>query len=92
MTSNLGSQHIMEHATGSEEQMRDLVMEVLRQAFRPEFLNRIDEILIFNRLGREEISQIVQIQLGLVRDRVASQGFLLEWTPPGAGLPSRDGI
>ncbi|HHY63190.1 MAG TPA: ATP-dependent chaperone ClpB [Bacillota bacterium] len=81
MTSNLGSQHIMEHATGSEEQMRDLVMEVLRQAFRPEFLNRIDEILIFNRLGREEISQIVQIQLGLVRDRVASQGFLLEWTP-----------
>jgi len=81
MTSNLGSQHIMEHATGSEEQMRDLVMEVLRQAFRPEFLNRIDEILIFNRLGREEISQIVQIQLGLVRDRVASQGFSLEWTP-----------
>jgi ATP-dependent Clp protease ATP-binding subunit ClpB len=81
MTSNLGSQYIMEHAGSSEERMRDLVMEVLRQSFRPEFLNRIDEVLIFNRLGREEISKIVEIQLGLVRDRMASQGFSLEWTP-----------
>ncbi len=81
MTSNLGSQYIMEHATSSEERMRDLVMEVLREAFRPEFLNRIDEVLIFNRLGPEELSKIVEIQLDLVCDRVASQGFLLEWTP-----------
>ncbi|MDD2202443.1 MAG: ATP-dependent chaperone ClpB [Firmicutes bacterium] len=81
MTSNLGSQYIVEHAGSSEERMRDLVMEVLRQSFRPEFLNRIDEVLIFNRLGREEISKIVEIQLGLVRDRMTSQGFSLEWTP-----------
>ena len=80
MTSNLGSQYIMEHATSSEERMRDLVMEVLREAFRPEFLNRIDEVLIFNRLGPEELSKIVEIQLELVCDRVASQGFSLEWT------------
>lgn len=80
MTSNLGSQYIMEHATSSEERMRDLVMEVLREAFRPEFLNRIDEVLIFNRLGPEELSKIVEIQLDLVCDRVASQGFSLEWT------------
>ena len=45
-----------------------------------EFLNRIDEVLIFNRLGPEELSKIVEIQLDLVCDRVASQGFLLEWT------------
>ncbi|MDD4793030.1 MAG: ATP-dependent chaperone ClpB [Firmicutes bacterium] len=81
MTSNLGSQYIVEHAGSSEERMRDLVMEILRQSFRPEFLNRIDEVLIFNRLGREEISKIVEIQLGLVRDRMTSQGFSLEWTP-----------
>lgn len=80
MTSNLGSQYIVEQAETSEERMRDLVMEVLRQSFRPEFLNRIDEVLIFNRLGQEEISKIVDIQLGLVRDRIASQGFSLEWT------------
>ena len=81
MTSNLGSQYIMEHATSSEERMRDLVMEVLREAFRPEFLNRIDEVLIFNRLGPEELSKIVEIQLELVCHRVTSQGFSLEWTP-----------
>ena len=46
-----------------------------------EFLNRIDEVLIFNRLGPEELSKIVEIQLELVCHRVTSQGFSLEWTP-----------
>ncbi len=90
MTSNLGSQYITDYAGSGDhdrardrsyEQMRDTIMEVLKQSFRPEFLNRIDEILIFNRLGKEEISRIVQIQLGLVRTRLADKGFSIEWTP-----------
>jgi ATP-dependent Clp protease ATP-binding subunit ClpB len=92
MTSNLGSQYISEYTGGDgrdhepdsdrdHERMRDTMMEVLKQSFRPEFLNRIDEILIFNRLGRDEISRIVQIQLGLVRARLADKGFSIVWTP-----------
>jgi ATP-dependent Clp protease ATP-binding subunit ClpB len=94
MTSNLGSQYITEYAGRSDtgdggdherghdhERMRDTIMNVLKQSFRPEFLNRIDEVLIFNRLGRSEISRIVEIQLGLVRARLADKGFSIVWTP-----------
>jgi len=90
MTSNLGSQYITDYAGSGDssdggdyehERMRDTIMEVLKQSFRPEFLNRIDEILIFNRLGKDEISRIVQIQLGLVRARLADKGFSIVWTP-----------
>ncbi len=84
MTSNLGSQYITEYTGGDgrdHERMRDTVMNALKQSFRPEFLNRIDEILIFNRLGRDEISRIVEIQLGLVRTRLADKGFSIVWTP-----------
>jgi len=64
-------------------------MEVLRQSFRPEFLNRIDEVLIFNRLGREEISKIVEIQLGLVRDRMAHRASHWSGLPkPGSRWPN----
>ncbi len=92
MTSNLGSQYITEYAGRGDtsdggdherghDRMRDTIMDVLKQSFRPEFLNRIDEILIFNRLGRNEISRIVEIQLRLVRARLADKGFSIVWTP-----------
>ncbi|MEA4882668.1 MAG: ATP-dependent chaperone ClpB [Clostridia bacterium] len=82
MTSNLGSQYITEHFGPQDEAaLKQMVTEVLKQTFRPEFLNRIDEILIFNRLGADEIAKIVQIQLELVRGRLADKGFSITWTP-----------
>ncbi len=62
MTSNLGSQYIQE-LVHDEERMREAVMEVLRQHFRPEFLNRLDEIIIFRPLTKEDLKQIVDIQI-----------------------------
>jgi ATP-dependent Clp protease ATP-binding subunit ClpB len=68
MTSNLGSDLILE--AEKEEDIRDALMELLKQNFRPEFLNRIDETVIFKRLGKAEIRRIVDIQIDrLVRRR-----------------------
>ncbi|MEM7617840.1 MAG: ATP-dependent chaperone ClpB [Pseudomonadota bacterium] len=64
MTSNLGAHHLVELKDGEDvEKARDSVMEVVRGSFRPEFLNRLDEILLFSRLGREQMTGIVDIQL-----------------------------
>ncbi|MCR4433459.1 MAG: ATP-dependent chaperone ClpB [Caldiserica bacterium] len=79
MTSNIGSQYIQE-LNDDPQVMRTKVMEALRAHFRPEFLNRIDEIIIFNRLGKEEIKKIVDIQLNRVRERLESKGMSLEVT------------
>jgi ATP-dependent Clp protease ATP-binding subunit ClpB len=70
MTSNLGSEYLASQSVvegdHSVEAVRPLVMEAVRAHFRPEFLNRIDEIVLFSRLGREQMDSIVQIQLGRV--------------------------
>ena len=64
MTSNLGSEFLAAQGEGDEtEAVRPMVMEVVRRHFRPEFLNRIDEIILFKRLGREQMDSIVRIQL-----------------------------
>lgn len=63
MTSNLGSTLLAEHSGEISEKIRGKVMDIVRGAFRPEFLNRIDEILLFRRLSREDMSGIVKIQL-----------------------------
>ena len=64
MTSNLGSEHLANQPDGEDtEPVREQVMDVVRGAFRPEFLNRLDEILLFHRLTREQMSEIVDIQL-----------------------------
>jgi len=73
MTSNIGSQYIMDEDDPAKRESK--VLEALRSHFRPEFLNRIDEIVIFNRLGREEIGEIVLLQLERVRQRLAQQGI-----------------
>ena len=70
MTSNLGSQYIAS-LVGNEDEMRAKVMEALRAVFRPEFLNRIDEIVIFKPLSREQIGEIVEIQLDSVAEATA---------------------
>jgi len=78
MTSNVGSQYIQEMESKDPQVMQDKVMEVLRATFRPEFLNRIDEIIIFNALNREEIKRIVAIQIGLLGKRLEANKISLE--------------
>ncbi len=78
MTSNLGSQYIAE-AMG-EEQMRERVMEALRLHFKPEFLNRVDDILIFHRLTMEQLRRIVDLQADRLRKLLADRQISLEFT------------
>jgi ATP-dependent Clp protease ATP-binding subunit ClpB len=80
MTSNLGSQYIQDLAARDRREMERLVTAALRDAFKPEFLNRIDETIIFNNLGREEIQSIVEIQLKRLRQNLASRKLALEIT------------
>jgi ATP-dependent Clp protease ATP-binding subunit ClpB len=78
MTSNIGSQFILNE--GNAEQREAKITEALRQHFRPEFLNRIDETIIFDRLARNELTAIVDLQLERVRKRLAKQGLGLALT------------
>ena len=80
MTSNIGSQHIQGMAEREYERMKALVTEELRRAFRPEFLNRVDETVIFHRLGREHLRRIVDIQVGLLLKRLEERKITLELT------------
>ncbi|HEY8516977.1 MAG TPA: ATP-dependent chaperone ClpB [Candidatus Binatia bacterium] len=88
MTSNVGSQLILARGTSNwdpssiaYQEMKAEVLEALRKQFRPEFLNRIDEIVVFHGLTREHLSQIIQIQLGRIRQRLADRRIELELTP-----------
>jgi len=80
MTSNLGSSYITSMGERHDSEMRHQVMEALRANFRPEFLNRIDETIIFNQLSRDQIAEIVQIQLDEVARRLADRRISLELT------------
>ena len=80
MTSNLGSQYFFS-AGLSPDQQRDRVLEDVRQAFRPEFLNRVDEIIVFHPLGKDEIAEIVDIQLRLLQQRLADRKLTVTLTP-----------
>lgn len=80
MTSNVGSQWIQEMQENDGKEMEKRVMDALKSTFRPEFLNRIDEIIIFNALGQEEIKKIVGIQFGYLAKRLADAKITLELT------------
>ncbi len=80
MTSNVGSQLIQELQGVDEEEMRKGIEGELRHRFRPEFLNRIDDVIVFRRLTLEEIGKIVDLQLTRVAALVAPRGVRLEWT------------
>ena len=86
MTSNLGSQYIQDLAGTNRKEMERQVMAALRDAFKPEFLNRVDEVIIFNSLGREEIKSIVEIQLKRLRQNLASRKMALEITDRAKAL------
>jgi ATP-dependent Clp protease ATP-binding subunit ClpB len=78
MTSNLGSQVIQElSGEANYTKMKEAVMQVVTQHFRPEFINRVDDIVVFHSLGREQIRSIVDIQLGRLRQRLAERDITL---------------
>ena len=82
LTSNLGSEILANQAEGHDSaEVRDAVMEVVRASFRPEFLNRLDEILLFHRLSRANMTGIVEIQLGRLRKLLADRKITLELDP-----------
>ncbi len=80
MTSNLASQLILTFKGQNYDKMKAQCLEVLRQSFRPEFLNRVDEIVVFHPLTREQLRQIVEIQLERLRKRLAERKIELELT------------
>ncbi len=97
MTSNLGSQWIAQRraegggGTGDEAALRERVLEALRAHFRPEFLNRVDEILIFHALGDPELRRIVRLQLERAQGLLRSRGLELRLTPAAEAVLAQAG-
>jgi ATP-dependent Clp protease ATP-binding subunit ClpC len=99
MTSNLGTADLRRTSIGfsrageavSHEQMRAKVSDALKQHFRPEFLNRIDDVIVFHELSRPEVAQIVDLMLGRIRDQLAGQGITLELTEAAKALVAEKG-
>ncbi len=97
MTSNIGSQHLLEGLSESAEQgeipesARNAVMRELRASFRPEFLNRVDDIVLFKALTFEEIKQIVDLQTAELRQRLAERRIRLELSDAAKELVARQG-
>jgi ATP-dependent Clp protease ATP-binding subunit ClpB len=91
MTSNIGSTYILEHGTSNWEQVETKVLELLRQGFKPEFLNRVDDVIIFRPLGQEEIARIVELQIAQVAKLVHDRKLTLEVTPAARSLIAAEG-
>ena len=91
MTSNLGAREIQEYEEGDEAAMRATVMERLRAAFKPEFLNRIDDIILFRRLGIEQLRSIIRIQLEALRTLLADRKVILSIDATAEDLIAREG-
>ncbi len=90
MTSNIGSQYIVDEALG-EAAAEERVTAALREHFRPEFLNRVDEVVVFHRLGRAELDQIVALQLQGLAARVRARGLTLVVTDRARALVAEEG-
>ncbi len=91
MTSNLGSQLIMDMANRPFADVREAVMGVLQQNFRPEFLNRVDEVIVFQQLSRDELKAIVDIQLARLKARLAERRIGLRVTAAAQELIAERG-
>ncbi|MDT8442756.1 MAG: ATP-dependent chaperone ClpB [Desulfuromonadales bacterium] len=92
MTSNIGSQHLLDGVTADgliKDGARQLVMQDLRSGFRPEFLNRVDDIVLFKPLTLAETEQIVDLQVQELQQRLADRGLLLELTPAARSFVAR---
>ncbi|MCD6532846.1 MAG: ATP-dependent chaperone ClpB [Deltaproteobacteria bacterium] len=91
MTSNIGSHHILENLQAEESEssfkaMREMVMSALKTQFRPEFLNRVDDIIVFHTLRREDLEKIVNIQLAFLEKRLAEKEIKLQLDPAAAAF------
>ncbi|MFV0446333.1 MAG: ATP-dependent chaperone ClpB [Planctomycetaceae bacterium] len=92
MTSNIGSQYILEMSeSGDEEAIEKTCMEALKQHFRPEFLNRVDEVIVFHPLARTEIRKIVDLQLNRLAKTMAESGYTLEVSDNAKTLLANEG-
>ncbi len=93
MTSNLGSDRIQElsEAGADEEEIEKRVRDVLKHHFRPEFLNRVDETVIFHRLSREDLADIVEIQLGYLQERLSGRNMEVRITDAAKEQLAADG-
>ncbi len=92
MTSNIGSQWIVELGQKDEEEMVKRINEALKTNFKPEFLNRVDDIVIFHRLGMEQIKKIVEIQLRSLKDMLMSKKISVEITEKAKELLAKEGF
>ena len=80
MTSNIGSQEIYEASDSELEQLKPRLMSILQQYFRPEFLNRVDDIILFHRLNKDHIKKIVKLQLDILASRLANRNLQLDFS------------
>jgi ATP-dependent Clp protease ATP-binding subunit ClpB len=92
MTSNLGSQLIQDMGEKDYDEMQKRVMEVVRSTFKPEFLNRVDEIIIFHSLGKEEIKKIIEIQLSYLNKRLTEKKLSITLTESAKELLVEQGF
>ncbi|HVS59068.1 MAG TPA: ATP-dependent chaperone ClpB [Gemmatimonadaceae bacterium] len=91
MTSNIGSTYILEHTGDDRAVIEAQVTNALRQHFRPEFLNRVDDIIIFRPLGKAEIEHIIDLQLGKLEKLLADRKLTLELTPEAREVLATEG-
>jgi ATP-dependent Clp protease ATP-binding subunit ClpB len=91
MTSNLGSQWIVDLGPGQDAEIKRRVMEAMKAQFRPEFLNRVDEVIIFHQLTREHLMKIVDIQLASLKKRLADRHIDIELTPAAKEFLVKEG-
>ncbi|GHH39123.1 ATP-dependent chaperone ClpB [Streptomyces candidus] len=90
LTSNLGSQYLMEPTT-SEEVKKQQVMEVVRASFKPEFLNRLDDLVVFSALGKDELAHIAGLQVERLAKRLADRQLTLDVTPDALAWLAEEG-
>ncbi|MFL5577090.1 MAG: ATP-dependent chaperone ClpB [Gemmatimonadaceae bacterium] len=91
MTSNIGSQFILEHGTGDWALVETQVTQALRQHFRPEFLNRVDDTIIFRPLGEEELGHIIELQLAKLERLLADRKLTMEISPEAKRVIATEG-
>jgi ATP-dependent Clp protease ATP-binding subunit ClpB len=91
MTSNLGSQHMVDLGPDQEALISERVMDALKAQFRPEFLNRVDEVIIFHQLSREDIKQIVDLQFAGLKKRLAERHIDVELSDNAKELLVKEG-
>ncbi|HWJ20966.1 MAG TPA: AAA family ATPase [Gemmatimonadaceae bacterium] len=91
MTSNIGSHFILEHAAGDWALVETQVTSALRQHFRPEFLNRVDDIIIFRPLSEEDIGHIIELQLKRLEQLLADRHITIELTPEAKHVLATEG-